>query len=122
MKRHLPAFLPAAGLGLLALTLFIRASLAGEVTIRAVEVAAAGADRWDIHVTLRHDDQGWDHYADNWQVLDLDGKVLAERVLYHPHVNEQPFTRSLTALSLPADLAEIEIRASKQRYRVTLPR
>lgn len=47
-----------------------------------------------IHVTLSHPDTGWDHYANFWHVLDDKGNVLAERELVHPHVHEQPFTRS----------------------------
>lgn len=44
-------------------------------------------------VTLSHPDTGWDHYADGWRVELADGTVLGTRVLAHPHVNEQPFTR-----------------------------
>ena len=51
---------------------------------------------FDIDVTLRHADTGWDHYANRWEVLAPDGSVLATRVLAHPHVNEQPFTRGLS--------------------------
>lgn len=47
-------------------------------------------------VTLTHPDTGWDDYADGWRVEDAQGNVLGTRVLGHPHVNEQPFTRSLT--------------------------
>jgi hypothetical protein len=41
-------------------------------------------------VTVRHADEGWEHYADCWEVLTLDGEVLATRELAHPHDNEQP--------------------------------
>lgn len=51
-----------------------------------------------VSVTLRHPDTGWDHYADAWEVLDTDGARLGLRVLAHPHVNEQPFTRSLSGI------------------------
>ena len=43
-----------------------------------------------------HPDTGWDDYADGWRVLDMDGNELGMRVLHHPHVDEQPFTRSLS--------------------------
>lgn len=54
-----------------------------------------------ISVTLAHPDTGWDHYADGWQVSTPDGTELGVRVLHHPHVTEQPFTRSLTLDTLP---------------------
>ena len=50
---------------------------------------------WRFDVTVRHNDEGWDHYADAWQVIDPgSGDILGERILAHPHDNEQPFTRS----------------------------
>lgn len=66
---------------------------------------------WNIHVTLEHADTGWDHYADAWRVMDAEGTVLGERVLMHPHVEEQPFTRSLTGIVLPDGTREIFVKA-----------
>ncbi len=73
--------------------------------------ARASGDTWRFDVTIRHPDTGWDHYADGWQVLDMDGKELGMRVLFHPHVDEQPFTRSLSGVQIPADTTQIQIRA-----------
>ena len=67
---------------------------AGEADVIEVAVSAAGEDRYDFGVTVRHADEGWDHYADGWDVVGPDGKVLATRKLWHPHVGEQPFTRA----------------------------
>ncbi|MFX0542139.1 hypothetical protein ACEWPM_010460 [Roseovarius sp. S4756] len=78
-------------------------------------VTAASAQRdgmgWQLSVTIRHDDTGWDHYADGWDVLSEDGTVLATRTLHHPHVNEQPFTRSLRQVMLPDGTRRVYIRA-----------
>ena len=48
-----------------------------------------------ISATVLSADTGWDKYADRWEVRAPDGRVLGERVLAHPHENEQPFTRAL---------------------------
>ncbi|SLN56560.1 hypothetical protein PEL8287_03042 [Roseovarius litorisediminis] len=66
---------------------------------------------WQVSVTLKHDDTGWDHYADGWEVLDSDGNQLGFRKLLHPHVHEQPFTRSLNDLIVPDGTREIFIKA-----------
>ncbi len=66
---------------------------------------------WRFHVTILHPDTGWDHYADGWEVLDADGHVLALRKLHHPHVNEQPFTRSMGNVMLPDGTREVYVRA-----------
>lgn len=101
-------------------------AVAGEVEIVKVQIRAAG-NSWHANVTLRHDDTGWEHYADAWQVVDENGKLLGKRVLYHPHVNEQPFTRSLSGIEIPAGTQVVYVEAhdkvhgwSKQRVRIDL--
>ncbi|RYH08302.1 hypothetical protein [Tropicimonas sp. IMCC6043] len=84
---------------------------ADPAVIEAVE-ARPGASGWTFSVTLRHDDTGWEDYADGWRVLAPDGTVLGTRVLVHPHVNEQPFTRSLANVDIPRDIREVAIEAS----------
>ncbi|MGB5655630.1 MAG: hypothetical protein WBN35_03340, partial [Acidimicrobiia bacterium] len=39
------------------------------------------------------------------------GEVLDTRVLAHPHVGEQPFTRSLTGVDIPEAVTTVEIAA-----------
>jgi hypothetical protein len=44
-------------------------------------------------------------------VLTTDGAVLGTRTLLHPHETEQPFTRSLSGIAIPADVPRIVVRA-----------
>jgi hypothetical protein len=62
-------------------------------------------------VTVVHADSGWDHYANKWDVLTSDGTIVASRELLHPHENEQPFTRSLHDVKLPAGTKDVDVRA-----------
>ena len=84
---------------------------AGEADVVGVTVdqAANGTYRFDVSVT--HADEGWDHYADAWAVVAPDGAVLGERVLAHPHVGEQPFTRSLSGVQIPDGIQKVTLRA-----------
>ena len=82
--------------------------------IVAAEAATSG-EGWRIAVTLAHADTGWDDYADGWRVEAEDGTVLATRELLHPHVEEQPFTRSLGGVVLPEGTSEVWIAASTSR-------
>ncbi len=84
-------------------------TIANQVKVVAVDVKAQGDQRYQFDVTLLHDDAGWDHYANRWEILDTRGNILATRTLHHPHVNEQPFTRSLTA-TLPDNTKTVVIR------------
>lgn len=90
--------------------LFASKAWAHDPEVLDVQVEKMGM-LWSIHVTLQHGDTGWDHYADAWEVLDANGNVLATRTLHHPHVEEQPFTRSLHSLVLPDGTREIGVRA-----------
>ena len=85
--------------------------IAGEADVVGVEVSCDAESGCDFHVTVLHADEGWDHYANRWEVLAPDGAVLATRVLAHPHENEQPFTRSLSGVRIPDDIEEVVIRA-----------
>lgn len=75
------------------------------------QVVGADYSPGRLSVTLSHPDTGWDHYADAWEVMSLEGESLGVRELAHPHVEEQPFTRSLS-VTLPGDGPwEVLIRA-----------
>ncbi len=84
---------------------------AGEADVVKVEVAQTGEGVYRFDVTVAHADAGWDHYADKWDVVGADGAVLGTRILHHPHVNEQPFTRSLSGVRIPEGVDRVGIRA-----------
>jgi hypothetical protein len=69
------------------------------------------ASGFTIEATVRSADTGWEKYADAWQIRAPDGVVLGERVLTHPHVDEQPFTRSLSAVAIPPDVERVTLIA-----------
>ena len=106
-----PIQIPAVlGLAVFGLAIFGAAAQAGEVDVVGVRAAKEGGNLWRFDVTLKHADEGWDHYADKWDVLTPDGKLLGTRVLYHPHVEEQPFTRSLGGVEVPEGVTTVVIR------------
>lgn len=88
---------------------FSSMALANEVEITKVVAHQASDKTWTFAVTLKHDDTGWEHYANEWQVIAPDNKILGTRTLYHPHVNEQPFTRNLSGIKIPADLESVRV-------------
>lgn len=45
-------------------------------------------------VTVKSPETGCDRYADWWEVISTDGRLIHRRVLLHSHVGEQPFVRS----------------------------
>lgn len=82
----------------------------GEADVLEVQVnGAEGTYRFEV--TVRHADEGWDHYADAWDIVGPDGEVIATRELAHPHVEEQPFTRSLPNVKIPNGITEVTVRA-----------
>lgn len=87
------------------------AAAAGEADVVTATAVRQSPGVYRFDVTVRHADEGWDHYADKWDVLAPDGTVLGTRVLYHPHETEQPFTRSLSGVKVPAGVTEVRLRA-----------
>lgn len=71
---------------------------------------------WCFATSVRHNDQGWEHYADGWEVIDLAGEQLGYRQLAHPHDNEQPFTRSQCNINIPAGLSQVIVRAKCNKH------
>jgi len=93
-----------------ALALMTAPVLAGEADVVEADATRQG-EAWRFTVTVRHADAGWDHYADAWRVVAPDGTVLGTRTLHHPHVSEQPFTRSLSGVRIPEDIRTVTIEA-----------
>ena len=86
------------------------AALADPAVVEDASATRVGS-AWTISATLSHGDTGWDDYADGWRVEAPDGTVLGTRELLHPHVTEQPFTRSLGGVEIPDGMETVMIRA-----------
>ncbi|SFF71607.1 hypothetical protein [Roseobacter denitrificans] len=86
-------------------------ALAEPPRIDHVAARQASDGTWRFSVTISHPDTGWDHYADAWRVLDMEGRELGVRVLAHPHVEEQPFTRSLSNVRIPEGVKRVQVQA-----------
>lgn len=84
---------------------------ANEVEVLDVKANQQPDKTWRFRVTLKHVDEGWDHYANEWQIIAPDNKILATRTLYHPHVREQPFTRSLDGVKIPEKIKSVRVIA-----------
>ena len=94
-----------------ALTLMAAPALAGEAHVVDATLEPVGGNHYNITATIRHDDEGWEHYANRFDVVAPNGQVLQQRVLFHPHVDEQPFTRGLQRVMIPPDVDRVIIRA-----------
>lgn len=73
---------------------------------------------WTFYVTVEHPDTGWEDYADGWDVVLPDGTIVKPdpespftRLLLHPHVGEQPFTRSQSQIVIPDGVTQVTVRA-----------
>jgi hypothetical protein len=89
-----------------------------ELDLREANVVGVEAERTDggvrFSVTLIHDDDGEDGYANWWQVETLDGERVGRRDLAHAH-GTQEFTRSDT-FGVPDDLACVVVRGHDQTH------
>ena len=95
--------------------LLTTSAFANDVEIIKVELTGQNGT-WRADVTLKHADTGWDHYADAWRLVDEKGNEIGKRTLYHPHVNEQPFTRSLSSFHISEDKKIIFVEAHDKKH------
>ena len=85
--------------------------------VEFVKAEQSSNGSWTFYVTVRHNDEGWNHYANLWEVVDpKSGEVFAERILAHPHETEQPFVRSQSRIVFPEDQRFVEVRAKCQLH------
>lgn len=84
--------------------------------VTKVIASKQNGNMWCFSVSVKHNDEGWDHYANAWEVLDLKGNLLASRILSHPHEKEQPFTRSLCSVKIPSGISKVIIRARCNKH------
>jgi len=84
-----------------------------EANVVDVAVSEAG-DGYRFDVTLYHDDDGEDGYADWWQVETIDGERLGRRKLLHAH-STAPFTRS-AEITVPDGTACVVVRGHDQTH------
>ena len=97
---------------MVAVLMMTGAGLAGEADVVGVKAAKSSDGTWSFDVTVSRADEGWDHYANRWDVVASDGTVLGTRTLHHPHETEQPFTRSLRGVRVPDGVVSVTIRAN----------
>ncbi|MFW6294039.1 MAG: hypothetical protein ACOC7V_17200 [Spirochaetota bacterium] len=119
--RFIPAALPIALLAVAATAVLAQSNAEEEqeyrsdldwAQVRSVVAQPESGGTWRFDVTVEHNDEGWDHYADRWQVVHPETfEVYGERILAHPHDNEQPFTRSESGIRIPDDQSSVLVRA-----------
>ncbi|MBT8200722.1 MAG: hypothetical protein KJO36_09410 [Acidimicrobiia bacterium] len=95
-------------------TLVAERSIEGCANVIDVQVERDGETSdgiltYRFDVTVQSSDLGWEKYADRWEVVDMTGRMLGERILTHPHETEQPFTRSQAGI--PVDTDRVVVRA-----------
>lgn len=109
--RDARAYVLMAMLLVLSILSVIGQAVAGEAKVVGVGAEKSSDGTWRFDVAVLHTDAGLDHYADKWAVFSPDGEMLGERILLHPHDDEQPFTRSQSGIVIPQGLGEVVVRA-----------
>ncbi|MFC6953233.1 hypothetical protein [Halorubellus litoreus] len=85
-----------------------------EANVTGVELESQGDGRVRFSVTLYHDDEGEEGYANWWTVETRDGEELGRRELLHAHGTRE-FTRSET-VSVPIDVECVVVRGHDETH------
>jgi hypothetical protein len=81
-----------------------------------VRVHARGDNRFDFDATLSSPYDSPQRYADAFRVMGNGGVVYGERTLFHDHASEQPFTRDLYGVTIPAGIKTVVVQGRDQKY------
>lgn len=76
-----------------------------------VSARAHGENSFDFSVTVSSPYDTEERYADAFRVMGTDGKSYGERILFHDHADEQPFTRDLNNVSIPRSVQKVIVQA-----------
>jgi hypothetical protein len=91
---------------------------ADDLDLREANVVGVTVDstetEWRFDVTLIHDDDGEEGFANWWQVETRDGESLGRRELLHAHGTRE-FTRSKT-ISIPDTVSDVVVRGHDQTH------
>ncbi len=89
---------------------------------------ARAANTFDFDVTLSSPYDTPQRYADAFRVGDGSGRWFGERILFHDHADEQPFTRDLYGVKIPEGVKEVLVQGRDQKFgyggktmKITLP-
>jgi len=88
------------------------ALLAGQAVIEKVKAECNHKRLCKFDVTVSHADEGWTHFANGWQIFTTNGELLGHRALAHPHVKEQPFTRTIRNIKIPPSVDTVILKAN----------
>ncbi len=110
---RLPVLLPVALAVLMPALLVAWAgtAAAGKATVVKATATVSSYGGYTFTASVAHADTGWKHYANKFEILSPDGTVLGTRVLAHPHVDEQPFTRGTNSIKIPPGITSVIVRA-----------
>lgn len=93
-----------------------------------VRVHARSDSRFDFDATISSAYDTPQRYADAFRVMSTEGVQFGERNLFHDHANQQPFTRDLYGVAIPAGIKTVVIQARDKHndyggktLQVTLP-
>jgi hypothetical protein len=81
-----------------------------------VKIKSLGNNRFDFDVTISSPYDTPQRYCDAFKVTDTKGKLLGERVLLHDHQTEQPFTRDLHGIVIPAAVRAVKVQGRDLKF------
>jgi len=118
MKRYAGAVVVAVTIAMVGITSAQTRSSEGQKYPDVVDVKVKTRDgnRFDFDVTLSSPYDTPQRYADAIRVMSVAGMLYAERVLLHDHADEQPFTRDLQGVSIPARVRAVIVQGRDQKF------
>jgi hypothetical protein len=95
-----------------------RATVSADAHVTNVYAREEKDGTWTFHVSVQHPDKSFSDFADGWDLVTSSGAVLKRdpaqrftKTLRQPHIEEQPFTRTVKGLRIPEGVEVLTVRA-----------
>ena len=82
----------------------------------SAHIKASGPNLFDFDVTVSSPYDSAQRYADAFRARSREGVVYGERILWHDHAGEQPFTRDMHAVRIPAGVRTVIVEARDKSF------
>jgi hypothetical protein len=114
-RRHLLKIVTTVGVSTTA-TLATAADTQKYPDVLSARVRTSGSDVFDFDVTVSSPYDSPTRYADAFRARDKTGTVFGERILLHDHASEQPFTRDMYTVKIPASVKTVILEARDKAF------
>ncbi len=97
--------------GLLLSAVFLIPLLAQKADVIEAKVKKSFGGKYVAYVKIDHKDEGYEHFADRWEIFDQNGKRLTIRIIFSPTTEKETIESYLYGFAVPEGTKKLIFKA-----------